>query len=92
MELAADMGIPCEEKLISIDELCDGIETGKVTEVFGAGTAAAISPIGIINVDDRDYTINNNKTGPWSKELYDELTGIQYGERPDKHDWVYKVT
>jgi branched-chain amino acid aminotransferase len=92
MELAADMGIPCEEKMITIDELCEGIEAGKVTEGFGAGTAAVVSPIGIINVDDRDYTINNNQTGPWSKKLYDELTGIQYGQRPDKYGWVHKVT
>ena len=32
-----------------------GIESGKLTEAFGSGTAAAISPVGTICYKDKDY-------------------------------------
>ena len=91
LQLAPDMGIEPEERAIPIDEILEGIESGKVTEVFGAGTAAVISPVGIFSYKDKKYTINNNETGPWSLKFFDTLTGIQYGELEDKYNWVYRV-
>jgi branched-chain amino acid aminotransferase len=91
LEMAADMGIkPIEEK-ITIDEVVAGIESGKVTEVFCAGTAAVISPVGKITHNNKEYVINNNQTGPWAQKLFDTLTGIQAGEIEDKYNWVHKV-
>ena len=92
LELAPDLGLEAEERMIAIDELAEGIDSGRVSEAFGAGTAAVVSPVGNINVDGDDHIINNNQTGPWAKKIFDELTGIQYGEKPDKNGWVYKVT
>lgn len=91
LEMADDLGIETEEKLISIDEIVEGIKHGKVTEIFGAGTAAVISPVGRINYNDKEYIVNNNKTGYWAKKFFDTLTGIQYGELEDKYGWAYKV-
>jgi branched-chain amino acid aminotransferase len=62
-----------------------------LTEIFGAGTAAAISPVGKIGYQGKDYVVNDNRTGIWAKKFFDTLTGIQYGEIPDQHGWVYKV-
>ncbi|MCK4836430.1 MAG: branched-chain amino acid aminotransferase [Candidatus Aminicenantes bacterium] len=92
LEIASDLGIQTEEKMITIEELCEGIQEETVTEVFGAGTAAVVSPFGKLNVDGEEYIINNNQTGPWSKKIYDELTAIQYGEKPDPYGWVYTIT
>jgi branched-chain amino acid aminotransferase len=92
LDIASDLGIAIEEKMISIEEVCQGISDGRVTEMFGAGTAAVVSPIGKLNVDDREYTINKNQTGPWSTKIYQELTSIQYGEKPDPHNWVYRIS
>jgi len=91
LEMAGDLGIETEERLISIDEIVEGIESGRVTEIFGAGTAAVISPVGRINYNDKEYIVNNNETGCWAKKFFDTLTGIQYGELEDKYGWVYKV-
>ena len=91
LELAKDLGIEPVERQISIDEVTKGIESGKVTEIFGAGTAAVISPVGKLNYKGKEYVVNNNKTGPWSQKFFDTLTGIQYGELEDKHNWVYRV-
>lgn len=91
IELAKDLDIVVEERLISIDELVAGIESGKVAEAFGSGTAAAIGPVGIICYKGKDYVINNNETGALTQRIYDTLIGMQYGEVDDKYGWIYKV-
>lgn len=91
LEIAPDLGIEPVEKSITIDEVIDGIESGKVAEIFSVGTAAVVSPVGKINYNDKEYIINNNETGPWAQKLFDTLTGIQYGNLEDKYNWVYKV-
>ena len=91
LELAPTLGIQVEERRISIDEVVAGIVSGKVSEVFGAGTAAVISPVGKIVFRGKDYVVNGNQTGPWAKKFFDTLTGIQYGELADKHGWVHIV-
>jgi len=35
--------------------------------------------------------INSGKIGPAAQSLYDEITGIQYGERPDRFGWCFKI-
>ncbi len=62
-----------------------------MSEVFGAGTAAVISPVGRIAGRGRDHVVNNNQTGPWARKFYDTLTGIQYGEIADTRGWVHVV-
>lgn len=57
----------------------------------GVGTAAAVSPIGTLSWDGRDYPINGNKIGTLSRRLYDELTGIQWGTKPDPFGWTWPI-
>jgi branched-chain amino acid aminotransferase len=90
LQIAGDLGISAEERQIPIEEIIDGIKSKKVTEAFGAGTAAVISPVGKINYKDKEYVISD-KTGPWAQKFFDTLTGIQTGEKEDKYQWVYKV-
>jgi branched-chain amino acid aminotransferase len=80
----------CERK-ISIDEIFAASKQGKLKEVFGTGTAAVISPVGEIQHEGRQIIINNNKIGPLAQKLYDEITGLQYGEKPDKFGWCYFI-
>ena len=53
-----------------------------LNEAFGTGTAAVISPIGVLSDDDRTIEINGGKIGAISQRLYDELTGIQWEDYP----------
>src|SRR5258708_29590240 len=57
LTLAKDMGFPVEERKVSIVELEEGIKNGQLTEIFGAGTAAVVAPISVINIHGRDYLI-----------------------------------
>ena len=83
IELLKSWGVPVEERLLSVDELFDAAASGALEEAWCIGTAAVISPIGELSWGDRDYKVNDNKIGALSQKLYDELTGIQSGTKPD---------
>jgi branched-chain amino acid aminotransferase len=91
LKLAPTLGYEVSEQQLDIEEILADIDSGKITEVFGCGTAAVISPIGKLGFEGADHTINKNQTGPVSKHLYDELTGIQYGTREDVFGWVHVI-
>ena len=88
LEVLRHWGIPAEERLLSVDELIGAAESGELEEAFGTGTAAVISPIGELAYMGKKYTVNDFKIGPVAQKLYDELTGIQWGKRPDPFGWT----
>lgn len=87
ISLAKHWGVPVEERKISIDEVMSEAKNGRLQEVFGTGTAAVISPVGWIQHNDDKVTIHRGEIGPISQKLYDEITGMQYGEKPDPFGW-----
>ena len=84
IELLKSWGVP-------VDELFDAAASGALEEAWCIGTAAVISPIGELSWGDRDYKVNDNKIGALSQKLYDELTGIQWGTKPDPFGWVCPI-
>ena len=84
-------GMEVEERLISIDELIDAIHTGRLEEAWGTGTAAVVSPIGVLNFEGEELVVGNGGIGETTQKLYDELTGIQWGKRPDPFNWTDPV-
>ncbi len=92
IELAKSWGLKVSERRIAIKEVADAYDAGKLDEVFGTGTAAVISPVGVLKWGDKVMTINDNKIGPVSQRIYDTMTGMQYGKLEDKFGWIYKVT
>ena len=86
--LAEDLGLKVEEREIKVDELATFEEAG------ACGTAAVISPIGMIQ--DREtgttYTFGDGvNAGQWSEKLYTRLRAVQYGEESDKFGWCEVV-
>ncbi|MBQ4578254.1 MAG: branched-chain amino acid aminotransferase [Clostridia bacterium] len=88
IQMLKSWGMEVEERLISIDELVEAAESGKLEEAWGTGTAAVISPIGELCYKDVKYTINDFKIGATAQKLYDELTGLQWGDKPDPFGWT----
>lgn len=87
IKLAKDKGYKVKEEFLSIDTVTEAIESGNLTEAFGAGTAASIAPVGELHYKDKKYVINNFEVGPVSNDLYESLTGIQYGRIEDPYGW-----
>jgi len=90
LEVLNSMGIEAKEARISIQEVYEAYENGKLEEVFGTGTAAVISPVGELCWAGKKMIINNGEIGPVSQKLYDTITGIQSGKIEDK--FGYTVT
>lgn len=91
IQLLGDMGIPVEERLLSVDELIDAAESGKLEEAWGCGTAAVVSPIGQLSYEGVSHVVNGGGIGKTTQSLYDTLTGIQWGRLPDPYGWTVKV-
>ena len=67
-------------------------ELDKFAEAGACGTAAVISPIGGIQYgDDFHVFYSETEVGPITKCLYDELTGIQFGDVEAPEGWIVKV-
>jgi branched-chain amino acid aminotransferase len=91
LQLAPALGHEMTEERLDIEEVLAAVESGEITEVFGCGTAAVISPVGRLHFKGRDYVINDNRAGPVSQRLYRELTAIQYGLAEDRFGWIVPV-
>ncbi|XP_063045307.1 branched-chain-amino-acid aminotransferase, mitochondrial isoform X2 [Engraulis encrasicolus] len=75
-----------ERKLV-MKELIDGLEAGRILEVFGAGTACVVCPVGSLLYKGQTYQIPTMQNGPdLAKRFYKELTDIQYGRT--QSDWA----
>jgi branched-chain amino acid aminotransferase len=92
LAIARDWGMQVEERPLSIIEVIDGIKSGKLTEAFGAGTAAVIAPISVIGYDGIDYEIN--EVAPEksvAKRLFKEIDDIKLGRVEDTRGWNYVI-
>ncbi|MFT4202657.1 MAG: branched-chain amino acid aminotransferase [Chitinophagaceae bacterium] len=86
-----DLGITVEERPISIDELLEAHQTGKLTEAFGTGTAAVISPIGKLELSEDtiiNFDVEKFETG---KKLKAALDDLRLGKVADTHGWLVKI-
>jgi branched-chain amino acid aminotransferase len=92
LALLSEWGLRAVERRISIDEVVEAADRGTLREVFGCGTAAVISPIGELGLEDRKLVINGGTTGPLARRLYDEITGVQFGTHPDRHGWMTQLS
>ncbi len=91
LQLARDFGIRVAERPITITEVLTAARNELLREVFGAGTAAVISPVGELSYKDEAVVVNNGQAGPLSQRLFDELSAIQRGLKPDRHGWMVEV-
>ena len=91
LELIRSWGIPVEERLISAQELFDAAQAGTLEEAWGTGTAAVVSPIGLLAEGETRVEVGGGQIGRLTQRLYDTLTGIQWGTEPDPYGWMVPV-
>ena len=92
LRIAPDLGISASEGRISVADWQSGCESGEITEVFACGTAAAVTPVGLVKGASGSFTIGDGVTpGPVTMRLREQLLGIQFGEVPDPYGWIHKI-
>ncbi len=90
IELAKDQGIHTEVRKITVTEVVDAAKNGTLKEMFGAGTAAVISPISTFGYKGIDYDLPE-LSASYALLLKTQITNIQYNLSEDKFGWRYKV-
>ena len=88
LQLAEDRGHKVERRAISLDEWRTDVASGDIVEVFACGTAAVVTPIGVLK--GKDF-LDEQPIGELALSLREELTDIQYGRREDKHGWLLRL-
>jgi branched-chain amino acid aminotransferase len=88
--LLKEMGIPVEERRISIDELLEAYGKGQLTEAFGTGTAAVISLIKELKYKEFVMKLDINQV-PVAASIKQRLTDIRDGKIADTHQWMWPV-
>lgn len=91
IQIAKDWGMEVQERLLSVKELVEGIQAGKVTEAFGAGTAAVIAPIQTIGFEGKDFELPARKDSDFSARVYQEINQTRTGEIADTRGWIYSI-
>ncbi|CAH2030920.1 branched-chain amino acid aminotransferase [Trichlorobacter ammonificans] len=88
LRLALELGCTVEERMIDVEHLLQDMKSGAVTEAFGSGTAAVVTPVGRFCYKDECLTVGNGGVGTITQRLYDTLTGIQTGTIEDRFGWI----
>ena len=83
MQVAKDMGRDVTERKITLDEWRDGVASGDIAEVFACGTAAVITPIGVLKDATEFIGSEDAKAGETTMAIREQLLGIQTGTVED---------
>jgi branched-chain amino acid aminotransferase len=84
-------GIPVEERLITIDEVVDAYQAGKLQEVFGSGTAAVVSHVSKVAYGDMIMELPPVEDRKIGSMLKDTIDGLRSGRIKDEFNWVVPV-
>jgi len=91
LKLAVRDGIPVAERPVDVEELKAAFAGGRITEAFGSGTAAVISPIGVIGIDGKDHVLPAAEGPGVGSRLKAALENIRYGRAGDTEGWNFLV-
>jgi branched-chain amino acid aminotransferase len=91
IQMLESMKVKVEMRAIGLSEVIEANRKGDLKEVFGTGTAASISPVGTLGIDNEMITIGGAKAGELSKKLFKSINDIQYGRTPDTMGWTMEV-
>ena len=91
LQLARSWGMKVEERKVSVNEIVSALESGRLKEAFGVGTAATIASIQLIGFEGRDYELPPLERSDFAIRVYNELDGIKRGTRPDPFGWIVRM-
>jgi branched-chain amino acid aminotransferase len=91
LAIAADLGLKVEERRVAASEWREGVASGDITEVFACGTAAVITPIGMLRWDGGEVGHGFQTTGEVTTAIRNRLLDLQYGRADDPYGWLHRV-
>lgn len=91
LTLARAQGLNVREERYAIDQWRADAESGRLVEVFACGTAAVVTPVGIVKSTEGDFTIGAGGAGQMTQQIRTKLVDIQRGAAADTHGWVQRI-
>jgi branched-chain amino acid aminotransferase len=89
--LARHRGHTVVERPVSFDEWRADAASGRLREVFACGTAAVLTPVGVVRWPGGEFTVSGGEPGELTMSLRSQLVDIQRGRAPDPFGWVRRV-
>ena len=90
VEVANSLNIPIEERKITVEEVVTALKEGRVTDAFGAGTAATIAPIAKIGFRGELFEIPLQPRTS-STRIKAHLDDLKAGRIEDSFNWLVRV-
>lgn len=90
IELAQRDGLNVEVRSVLVEELVNAAQDGSLKEIFGAGTAAVVSPIVAFAYQGTEYQLPKIENS-FASQLKEDLTKIQYKLAEDTFGWTVKI-
>jgi branched-chain amino acid aminotransferase len=91
LQLGRDRGLSVEQRKVTLQEWIDGVASGEIIEAFACGTAAVITPIAELKGEHVSIVMPEPEGERVALSLRQELTDIQYGRVPDRHNWLLRL-
>ncbi len=90
-DLAKLWNIPTQERKVSVKEVVAAIREGRMTECFGAGTAATIAHVDVIGYRDEILQLPEIAGRALSHKMHAHIDAVKYGTAPDELGWIYHI-
>ncbi|MEO0419014.1 MAG: branched-chain amino acid aminotransferase [Pseudomonadota bacterium] len=91
MQLLREEGLDVREEPYSIDQWRAEAESGELLETMACGTAAVVTPVGIVASPDDEFQIGAGGNGQMATKMRTKLVDIQHGREADNHGWVMRI-
>jgi branched-chain amino acid aminotransferase len=89
--LTQDFGYRWVEERTSVEKICSDNKSGELKEIFACGTAAVVTPVGMLNYGGIDHMIGDGTEGPLTKRLREALGEIHTGNSKRHPEWISRV-
>jgi branched-chain amino acid aminotransferase len=89
--LLRGMGHPVEERRVAIEELLAAHREGRLRECFGTGTAATLSHVRRIHVDDDVLVLPPIEARTVGPAVREKLVAMMNGREADPHAWLEQI-
>ena len=90
LALAEELGYRAEERSVSIEQWREGVVSGDIEEVFACGTAAVVTPVGLLKWRGGQLSCGD-ESGKVTTTIRERLLDVQYGRIDDAHGWLHRL-
>ena len=90
VDVAKSWGVEVEERKVTVEEVVNAAREGRLTDAFGAGTAATIAQVAKIGFRDELFELPPVSERKLSNKLKDYLNDLKGGRVEDTFGWLFK--